>query len=273
MKYLNSHAKGGDTYNHYIIANEINDSILIFGSSRAIHHYNPKIIEDSINLPVYNVGLDGNGILYNYSRLLSIINRYSPKIIIYDIMPSADMSSDDYSKYLQWQKRLYEIPGINEVFNDINPMEKIKMRSNLYKYNSSFLQIISDNIRPMQEISYKGFKPLEGLIDYEPKDTIFTYTQHWDPLKFKYFQKFVDICKENNIQLIIGYSPWYKKENSDLFKEFNLFANKNNLIIIDLCADNELSFNPNFFVDETHMNNTGAEVFTKKFISILKDSL
>lgn len=41
-RYLNSHAKGGDTLNHYYIAKECDKDILIFGSSRCMHHYVSK---------------------------------------------------------------------------------------------------------------------------------------------------------------------------------------------------------------------------------------
>lgn len=268
-RYLNSHAKGGDTYNHFYIANEMKDSVLIFGSSRAIHHFNPKILEDSLGMKVYNCGLDGNGILYNYGRLLTILDRYKPKMIIYDIMPSYDIKPDDHTKYLQWQKRWYDRQGIKEIFEDINPLERYKMVSNLYRYNTSFIQMFSDNIKPQQTI-YKGYKPLYEEIDYDIVDNIPQNAVIWDNLKMEYFRKFVELCQENGVELIISYSPWYKVKDSHIFDVFNKFAAEYNLPVIDLYADPELAYSPENFADASHLNSVGADKFTSKFYSILK---
>lgn len=271
-QYLNSHAKGGDTYNHYYIANEMTDSVLIFGSSRAIHHFNSQILEDSLNTSVYNCGLDGNGIIYNYGRLLTILQRYKPQIIIYDVIPMFDMVDDDCSKYLIWQKRWYDYPGIADIFHDVNQLEDLKMMSNMYRYNTTFLQMLSDNIKPRQGISYKGYKPLSGKIDYLPQKSNDLPAQ-WSDLKLKYFQKFVTLCKKNNIHVVISYSPWFHSKNSAIYDNFNSFCEKENLDIINLYDDAELSQDESLFVDASHLNSYGADKFSSKFASILKSKL
>lgn len=149
-RYLNSHAKGGDTQNHYYIAKECDKDILIFGSSRCSHHYVPKIIEDSLGMSCYNCGVDGNGIIYLYSRLLMMTNRYIPKVIIYDIQQNFDVEVGDNMRYLGWQKRFYDQSGLKEVFKMVNSMEQYKMWSQLYRYNGDFIQMLSDNIHPIR---------------------------------------------------------------------------------------------------------------------------
>lgn len=269
-RYLNAHAKGGDTQNHYYIAYEMADSVLIFGSSRAIHHYNPKILEDSLGISVYNCGLDGNGILYNYGRLQSILNRYQPQIIIYDFIPSFDMDHDDYSKYIQWQKRLYDdVPGIKEIFHDVNPFEDIMMHSNLYKYNTSIIQMLSDNVKPQQIVSYHGFKPLVEVMNYEVRSRSLE-PQEWDELKLKYFKKFIEDCKLNNINLIISISPWYKAVDSNEYANMFALCKDYNLPVIDLLADPSISQNPQFFSDASHLNSAGADIFTSEFAKRIK---
>ncbi|MCH5347616.1 MAG: hypothetical protein J1E63_10920 [Muribaculaceae bacterium] len=272
-RYLNSHAKGGDTKNHYYIAGEMTDSVLIFGSSRAIHHFNPKILEDSLGMTVYNCGLDGNGIIYNYGRLMSILRRYKPRVIIYDIMPEFDMSHDDYTKYLQWQKRLYDdVPEVREVFNDVDWTERYKMISNLYKYNTSIIQMLSDNVKPKQAVSYHGYKPIDEVINYDvsPKDEL---PAEWDELKLKYFHRFIEECQRNGIAVIISFSPWYKAVNSARFDNFVSLCNEYRLPVIDMYADSVLSSNPNYFADASHLNSTGADLFSQKFAHILKGIL
>ena len=64
-------------------------NILIFGSSRATHHYVPEVFESSLKDSYYNTGRDGNGIFYQLAVLRSILKRYNPKVIILDYYPGS----------------------------------------------------------------------------------------------------------------------------------------------------------------------------------------
>ncbi len=61
--------------------------ILVFGSSRANHHYVPEVFEDSLKMSFYNTGRDGNFLLYNTAIFKAIIKRHKPKIVILDFNP------------------------------------------------------------------------------------------------------------------------------------------------------------------------------------------
>ncbi len=143
--YLAFHAKGGDNRRNNVICNEVNDDILIFGSSHALHHYNPIIITDSLGMSCYNCGQDGNGSILNYGIYQLIIQRYHPKVLIYDIMPSFDLlAGEDNHKYLGNLRPYYNRKGIPEIFESVDDTEKYKMRSQMYRYNAKFVQIVSD---------------------------------------------------------------------------------------------------------------------------------
>ena len=188
--YLNSHAKGGDTKSHYYISNQSTEDVIILGSSRAIHHYIPSILSDSLNLSVYNGGVDGNGIIFLYGRLKIITDRYTPKIVIYDANIDFDIKDNDNTKYLNWLKRFYDKPGIDSLFSTISHAEKYKMQSNLYRYNTSFIQITSDNISPKQVVKNGGYKPIYGEMDYDTPYLETSSTTKWDPIKHHYFIDF-----------------------------------------------------------------------------------
>ncbi|MBQ2702662.1 MAG: hypothetical protein IJF63_02230, partial [Alistipes sp.] len=65
--------------------------VLIVGSSRASHHYDAQLLIDSINnytqssYSIYNAGIDGNFLNHNACRLESILDRYQPKLVIFEI--------------------------------------------------------------------------------------------------------------------------------------------------------------------------------------------
>lgn len=269
--YMMKNAVGGFTRTHEYIAHKCKEDILIFGSSRAIHHYDPAIISDSLHMSCYNCGMDGNGILYLYSRFLMVKNRYTPKLIIYDVAYGYDLKTDDHTRYLGWQKRYCEIPGVMDVISDIAPLERLKLKSNLYRYNGFFLQMMSDNIHVLHEINDNGYQPLHSVMDYEPKiDTPGTIS--WDPIKKRYFEKLVADCRNSNIQLVVAYSPQYSSVSSDVYSEITNYCKSNDIILIDHYADSYYK-KKDWFADSSHLNDTGAKEYTRNLMSEIKSLL
>lgn len=268
-QYLNSHALGGDTKCHYYIAKECDEEVLIFGSSRAKHHYISSIISDSLGQSVYNCGLDGNGIVFMYSRLLMITNRYTPKVIIYDLNSLYDFEPGDNTQYLGWLKRFYDIPGISDVFKLVSPVEKLKVNSNLYRFNGSFIHLLMDNIKPQHTVGEGGYEPFFGEIDYELEVKATEQIQKWDNVKKTCMERFVNLCKEKKIQLIFVFSPSfspYKPSSYDLAEEFAL---QQGIPFLNFANDTSFVGRKDLFADSGHMNDSGARLFMPLFINTL----
>lgn len=270
--FLVSNAKGGDNWRNNYICNDIKEDVLIFGSSRAIHHYNPNIICDSLNMSCYNCGQDGNGIILNYARYNLILQRYTPKLIIYDIQSSFDLiSGDDNHKYLKWLKAYYDKDGIPQIFESVDKTEKFKMMSNLYRYNSSFIQIVSDCIHPQQSSGEKGFRPLLGEMDSMKisKKTDFNTNVKYDSLKLKYINKFINANK--NVMVVFVISPTWNGLDSSQYYPIKKICEENGLLFINFANDQKYMYNYKYFKDGAHLNSVGADEFTKDLMSILKE--
>ena len=74
MDSLFVRAKSGTSRRIAHIAEGTNEDILIFGSSRVVHHYISSIVEDSQGVSCYNCGLGSNGILlfYGFYQMISV---------------------------------------------------------------------------------------------------------------------------------------------------------------------------------------------------------
>lgn len=264
-------AKGGDNWRNNYICNKANEDILVFGSSRAIHHYNPMIISDSMNMSCYNCGQDGNGIILNYGRYNMIMQRYMPKIVIYDIQPSFDLlGNDDNHKYLRCLKNYYDRNGIQKIFESVDETEKFKMMSNLYRYNSSFVQIVSDCISPQQSSGQNGYRPLYGEMDRmkiskkeEHKDVVY-----YDSLKLTYINRFINMSK--GVKLIFVISPTWNGMNSSDYKPIQEICHDKGILFINFANNPKYIHNYAYFKDGAHLNSKGADEFTKDFMNILK---
>ena len=82
--YFSETSRKNDRLIHSVLGT--NEDILIFGSSRALHHYNPEIIEDSLGMTCYNVGSGGQNIYFHLALLESTLERYTPEIVILELM-------------------------------------------------------------------------------------------------------------------------------------------------------------------------------------------
>jgi len=273
-RYLNAHAKKGDTAKHYYIAKECNEDILIFGSSRAEVTYDPQILEDSLGMSVYNCGTMSSGIFFQYGRLLMITERYCPKLIIYDVTTYFDIVENDDLKSVSFLKRFYDSPGVDEIFSDISKLENLKMLSQFYRYNGYFLDMVTDNFGTDSIKDNKGYKPMFMTIDYEPDpgDRL-TEVLEWDPIKKMYFQKFVDRCKEKEIPLIIAYSPIYRSESDIAYTEVTKFCTENDVPLINYYANPSFVNSREWFADTLHMNAKGGKRYTTEIITFIRNVL
>lgn len=267
-QYMNDHSKGGGVKSRYYVCKESKDDVLVFGSSRAKHHYVPDVIEDSLHLTCYNTGEDGNGIILCYGFLKMITERYSPKLIIYDVS-GFDMFEDDNMKYLDLMKPFYYEKGIDSIFWSVEPKTRIMMLSNLYRYNTTCLRVIGNYIHPMTSYP-KGYSALHKTMNYEPVIKA-EQEKTVDTLKIRYFESFIRLTQNKNISLVCCVSPSYKASTDNAKYESVIdLCKKYNVPFLYYGAEPDISTNKDLFQDRTHLNDKGARFYTSKLMHWIK---
>ena len=268
--YMGEHAKGGYVGHHIYITDRTDEDILIFGSSRAIHHYNPQILTDSLGMTCYNCGQDGNGIILFYGLWQMIQERYHPKMIIYDVNSTFDIyEGESNQRYLGWLRADYDRPRIKPIFATIDPTEKYKMLSMLYRYNSKFMQNITDFVHPIFGIEGNGFLPLQGDMDTlkirdKQEEPI---VQQVDSIKLSFINKLIDETKGAELVLVVSPS-WYEPDAS-VYMPVKELCEKRSIRLLDY-SDNEKYVHHNeWFKDGLHLNARGADEFTRDLINDL----
>ena len=244
------------------IAEEQQTDIVIMGSSRAVHHYDPDIITEITDLSCYNAGFDGNGILLNYPLLTEITKRYSPKLIIYDLAEGFDLlARDDNHKFISIIKPFYgKYPETVNVFDDVDKTEKYKMLSKMYQYNSNWFSVIL-GLLPHDDGQVNGYDPRGGRIKDDQLIPANRFDGAFDDIKIKYMYKFIENCKESKVPLVFVISPYLLEKQSYVLNGF-----------IEYCSDNQVSLwdyrdvflnDRNLFYDGSHMNQDGASAFSE----------
>ena len=263
-QYMNNHAKGGGIKTRHYVCMESDEECLVFGSSRANHHYVPHIVEDSLGLTCFNTGVDGNGIIFCYGTLKMITNRYSPQLIIYDVS-GFDLYEDDNMKYLDLLKPYYYESGIDSIFWSVEPKTRLMMCSNFYRYNTTCIRVLGDYLHPMQTSS-DGFVPLYKVMDYEPEINE-ANDRAVDSLKISFFGEFIHLAQKSGIQLVCCVSPSYLGMPLDIkYLPVKNLCDRYGVPFIYDEDDEVISINKQFFSDRTHLNKNGAEMYTKRLM-------
>lgn len=239
--------------------------VVFMGSSRAHHHYVPSIIEDSLNVGVYNAGLWGmRNIYFQYAFLNNILKRYTPKVIILEVHPIDFLQTpfSDIETVGPFTPFIGYTPECDEVLKKAGLYYRGQI-SHLYRYNGQFANILSGNITTRSFSSDKGYKPLQGKLDTTFKIKPEKFPFPVDRERVKYLQAFIDKCKEKNIKLIFTFSPMYAVEKSNLFEVPNLLARKNNIPFLNYYDLKGITGHAEFYYDFGHLNDEGAKQYSR----------
>ena len=269
MDYIVNHIESGGQGRDNHICNTADEDILIFGSSRAIQHYNAQMIEDSLGMTCYNCGEEGNGIILSYGRLSMVRERHQPKIVILDVEPRFDLFKSNNSSYLGWLKARYEREGISEIFDKIDKTERFKMTSHMYRYNSKYLQNFIFYLTGLStETGIKGFRPMDMEMD-TTRTSSFPEDYEYDSLKLEYVQKFIN--KAEGSKLVFVVSPIWNGMNTDITEPIRKLCEKNNFLFLDFSNDPKYVHYNYYFRDGRHLNVRGADEFTRDLIKKIRD--
>lgn len=81
--------------------------------------------------------------------------------------------------------------------------------------------------------------------------------------------KFIDDCKANDIKLVMCYSPYYGQTIPKSIMFIEELANMNDVTFWNY-GDIESFQKSEYFQDASHLNNTGANAFTKEIACFIK---
>lgn len=265
---------GGTGRNNYI-CNQVQDDIIILGSSRAENHYNAQMITDSLGISCYNCGQTGCGITLNYGRLLLILERHKPKMIIYEITPEYDyLMGNDTHKSLTLLKNYCRRPGIDSIFYDYDRNEPYKLHSGLYRHNSSFFQnFITYTLNLSFGSGVRGFRPLDQEMDtLRLKKDFINYDSSagydYDPLKLKYFNRFLSATRD--IKTVFVVSPMWYDQDDAVLDTIKSMCSQRGILLLNYANSPKYNRNNDLFVNGTHLNAKGADEFTRDLIKDIK---
>lgn len=273
---------GGQINKQKYTIKRLETDILIVGSSRASHHYVPDLLGQEINnylgsdYSIYNAGMDGHFIDCSCLIIESVLSRYTPKIIILDVSDDEISNSELKNRLLSFTPYYKRNLIVKRYLDKLGLKEKIKLKSNLYRYNEKLIHIANGFISGKEKDIYNGYEPLFKVMT-NATSTKKEPNEHEElQLKADEFSKdnFSNIlrkCNEEDINLIVVTSPRYgsKKPN----KIITSLCNEYKIPYVNMEKYEYFNNHPEFFQDIGHLNDSGAKEFTSMFFERLKQYL
>jgi hypothetical protein len=273
--YLNdlySKQKKGEYYETSYAMSHVKEDVLIFGSSRAMRHYNPIILEDSLKLSTFNVGKPGNTLLYSEAAFSQILTYHKPKVVILDISPIefADTERERGQKsMIDVLLKYNDLPAIEKRINNLDPKQLILSKLFwTYKFNSSIYTMFHNDHGKSRLNQLKGYKPLNGTKIKEDFVKIDNRDYVEDPLLVKTFRDFLDNARKYNIPVHVVISPTTLYHTHNSIATIKQITTRFGYDVIDVSHEPKFK-KVSFYYDKTHLNEAGA----KKFSELLADTL
>ncbi|WP_405415778.1 hypothetical protein [Maribacter sp. Asnod1-A12] len=252
-----------------------NLDFIVLGSSRANHHIdNIKISKKS-----FNMGLDGTKIAFS-ATLLKTLPLNKEQIILLHISPKYSLDSNYKGDDIAGLSKLYH--QNNTIKNEYNTLGKNKIMNQIFwslNFNGTVMGLFKNYFSPNYDINtYFGYDPI--YITDEQKRIFKTVLENkvnepcsnelkLNPIYEQYLDEISLFCKENNKKLILFTAPIYQDNcKDDDYILSNLLSQKN----IEYWNMTTFFNNNNsldYWRDNSHLSNTGAEIFTDSIKSKL----
>lgn len=272
----------GDDANTMYVLGEAKEDILIFGSSRASHHYQSTLIAQQTGMSCFNAGRDEMTITYMNALLPEIYKRYTPKLLVLEIVPTELSAGPDNAVVYQRISTVllpfaHRYPTVKPTVALVGDTELWKLRaSHIYPYNSLIGSMVQNTYTQLGHFSEKGYEPLYASIDSanytKPMWGDFTARTGVDSLQQATLQAIINTTKAHGSRLVVVISPFYFPHTlagNDSYDHIKKLTAANNIPFYDFSADSSFVLHPQLFKDDVHLNDSGARLFTQHFLTRL----
>jgi hypothetical protein len=287
-----THVKTGEfEVSEDIYLHKIKSDLIIIGSSRAWTHFDSEILEKELKNATYNLGIDGHKFRLQLLRYQEFIKHNpAPKEIILSIEATSFEKRNVLYKGEQFLPYMLNNDSIQKYLKTYDGFENSDFKIPLIRYigQDQVTRIILMNL--IQNLQGKGNYRIKG---YRGQDKTWNndfekakkenpdYVIEIDREVISIFCDFIASCKAKNIAVYMVYSPEYIEgqnyviNRAKMMTIFDSIANQYEIPLIDY-SNHPISFDKQYFYNASHMNITGAKLFSqdlgKKLLKI-NDSL
>lgn len=252
------------------IVSSIDSDILLLGTSRCECHYIPSIISDSTGMSVYNAGLSASGSIYfQYMTLSHVLTHHTPKVVVLDTGESEFCDNDNQLNMLTYYApHIGRCPEADSVFQWVGIQVPYRI-SHLYRYHSLSNVAIARLFKIDSEFN-DGYTPIAAPPSFPKTPGLEQPPVAVDQQRVSTFRRFIALCRQHNIRLVLSISPSYSLISEHYYDELRRIAAEEHLPLLDYDTSGLYKDHPEYFYDNAHLWDEGARLFSQRFAHDLK---
>jgi hypothetical protein len=261
-----------------IIAGTINSEILISGSSRALTHYDPRVIQTITGRTAFNIGLNGSQTDMQLARLkVYLKHNEKPKLLIQNLDLYSFVTSHeiyDPAQYIPYLNEDAIYLGVRGVYADAWKWKYFPL------YGYAVLDMRLNWVAGL--LALVGVQPTEDHFSgYQPRHTSWTgdfekyrdQNPHGISIEVESqgvgdFEELLALCAQEGIPVLLVYSPEYyemqviERNRKEILAKAKGIADQFHVSLLDysqspICRDRK-----NFY-NSQHLNADGAAAFSE----------
>jgi hypothetical protein len=271
--------KEADKRLELVLQGKINKDIIVLGASRGANNIIAGQIEKETGHSAYNISYAASDVEFHEFLLRMLLkHNKAPKIILFPL----DDPNELFETHTQGfrYERLYPLVKYDDVNDELVARgEKNSLFSKLFvlhRINKTNLNLKQKQFTPEETVLPCGSMPIPfqkpgckwvyeyANNTYDVKDEV--------PAKLKTFQKIVDDCRKNNIQLIFVTTPNFRKSNPLFEKRMSEIAGQD-IPVFHFNDKNPIYRDPQYFYNESHLNTKGAVILTHEIADYLNQNI
>lgn len=268
-----------------LMRGEINAQIVITGSSRAVSHYDPRIIQLRTGLSAFNLGRNGSQSDMQVAVLKAYLeHNRKPGMVVHNLDAFTFVTTREVYAPAQYVPYLYD----QELYRPLRQIDKEIWKSRyvpLYGY-------VVDDMNFSWMLGLRGFfgvSPHEDFFEgFNPRTTKWTedfqrfkaenpHGVSWsiEPAGIQVMKDLIQLCQERGIRLVFVYSPEYAEmqnltnNREEVFGRFRELSTHYQVPLWDY-SDWRFAGQTSYFSNSQHLNADGAEVFSEDLADRLK---
>ncbi|MCR5609004.1 MAG: hypothetical protein K6G26_08075 [Lachnospiraceae bacterium] len=265
--------------------------VFFLGSSHAVSQFIPQEIYNEYNIKSYNLGCEQQNLLTSYYWLNEALSYQKPEYVVldtymcfeykaYEPLNTSEACTRKAFDSMKWSKN--KCKAVKDICShDSNQLITSYYMTNI-RYHTRWTKLIEDDFSFEEMENHYELKGYAPLSDYVNNKRYKPYNKGADsfeespmvPLMEEYLEKITDLCKENNIELLLVKTP---TTEFDINKSATVsdFAKAHNLEFIDFNEEeyyNAINFDFRYDMhDNGHGNLWGAKKISSYVGKVLHD--
>lgn len=258
--------------------------VIFMGNSDVYRGISPITIWEEYGIASYNFVSSGQRMWTAYYMLEESLKYQKPKLIVLNMDSAFNESNSSESNYRKAFDNMKfgrtKLRAITDSVYENSNSDVLSYIFPIIRYHSRWKELTDEDFIEVLQNNRFAYKGMDLITDIQPYNEEYKYMERdhseekIDKKCLKYLNKIIDLCKEQNIELLLIEIPSAESWSKDLSDKTAEFAKENDLEFIDMNLNaNEFGFDWKTDTSDggDHLNVYGAEKVSKYIGGIIKE--